>query len=105
DLLRRLAAVDRLPDADIEGYPRRPRNAGPGRPPPEVEELADRLKSVRNRRAENLGIDRGTLLPNAALLEIARVGPRSAEELSAVAGLRQWQLEVVGPGLLEVLAS
>ncbi len=105
DLIDRLAEVDRLADDQIEGYPRRRRNGGPGRPPPEVEELADRLKSVRNRRAEKLGIDRGTLLPNAALLEIARVGPRSAEELSTVAGLRQWQLDVVGPGLLDVLAS
>lgn len=103
-LLDRLAAIDDRADDEIEGYPRRVRT-GPGRPTPEVEELADRLKSVRNRSAESLGIDRGTLLPNAALLEIARVGPRSAEELSAVAGLRQWQLEVVGPGLLEILAS
>ncbi|WP_405284314.1 HRDC domain-containing protein [Gaopeijia maritima] len=103
-LLERLEAVDAIAEADLEGYPPRVRT-GPGRPPPEVEELADRLKSVRNSRAESLGIDRGTLLPNAALLEIARVGPRSAEELSSVAGLRQWQLEVVGPGLLKILAS
>ncbi len=102
-LLERLAAVDELADSEIVGYPPRVRNGGPGRPTPEVEELADRLKSVRNRSAEQLGIDRGTLLPNAAILEIARVAPRSAAELKAVGGLRRWQLDVVGPGLLEVL--
>lgn len=104
DLLDRLAAVDAVPDDQIRGYPRLARN-GPGRPTPEVEEVADRLKSVRNRKAEQLGIDRGTLLPNAALLEIARVAPCSLEELSEVGEMRQWQVDVVGPGLLEVLAS
>ncbi len=104
-LLERLARIDELADDAIVGLPRRPRGSGPGRPPPEVEELAERLKRVRNQRAADLGIDRGTLLPNAALVEIARVAPRSADDLSSVAGLRQWQLEVVGPGLLEVLGA
>ena len=103
DLLGRLERIDALADDDVVGLPRRPR--GPGRPPPEVEELAERLKRVRNQRAADLGIDRGTLLPNAALVEIARVAPQSATDLSSVAGLRQWQLEVVGPGLLKVLGA
>jgi ribonuclease D len=105
DLLVRMERVDALADDEVVGLPRRPRGAGPGRPPPEVEELAERLKRVRNQRAADLGIDRGTLLPNAALVEIARVAPRSVSDLSAVTGLRQWQLEVVGPGLLEVLGA
>ena len=104
-LLARIARVDDVADEAVVGLPRRPRGSGPGRPPPEVEELAERLKQVRNRRAADLGIDRGTLLPNAALVEIARVAPRSADDLSSVVGLRQWQLEVVGPGLLEVLGA
>lgn len=104
DLLERLARIDALADDAIVGLPRRNRGS-PGRPPPEVEELADRLKRVRNQRAADLGIDRGTLLPNASLVEIARAAPRSADDLSSVAGLRQWQLEVVGPGLLEVLGA
>ncbi|NNF39655.1 MAG: ribonuclease D [Gemmatimonadetes bacterium] len=103
DLLARLQRVDDIADADVVGLPRRPR--GVGRPAPEVEELAERLKRVRNQRAADLGIDRGTLLPNASLVEIARAAPRSADDLSSVAGLRQWQLEVVGPGLLEVLGA
>lgn len=105
ELLDRLESIDRLDDGDIVGMPKRPRGNGLGRPTPEVEELNDRLKRVRNRRAGDLGIDRGTLLPNASLLEIARAAPTSPEELAAVAGLRQWQVEVLGPGLLEVLGD
>jgi ribonuclease D len=104
-LLERLERIDGVADRDLEGYPRRRGNGGPGRPPPEVEELAQRLKTVRNRNAERLGIDRGTLVPNAALLEIARAAPRSMEELSSLGELRRWQLDVVGPGLLEVLGA
>ncbi len=105
DLLARLASVDALDDGEVVGLPPRPRGNGLGRPTPEVEELNDRLKRVRNQRAADLGIDRGTLLPNAALLEIARAAPRSSAGLAAAAGLRQWQVEVLGPGLLEVLGD
>ena len=41
-----------------------------------VEALADRLKSVRNRRADELGLDRGTLLSNAVVTAIALDGPQ-----------------------------
>ena len=45
------------------------------------------------------------IMANAALLEIARAAPRSMEELSSLGELRRWQLDVVGPGLLEVLGA
>jgi ribonuclease D len=102
-LLERLSRIDQLAPEALTAYPRAPRN-GPGRPPPEVEEFAERLKRVRNRRAEELGIDRGTLLPNATLLEIARSRPASAEELGQVPGMKRWQVEAVGSRLLDLLA-
>ena len=102
ELIEQLDGVDRLPDAKLVGYPRRPR-IGPGRTPPEVDERVERLKQVRNRRADELRIDRGTLLPNAVLLEVARLEPRSAEELAVVPGMRHWQAEVLGEALLTVL--
>lgn len=101
-LIHQLRDVERLPDDQLLPYPRLARN-GPGRPPPEVEELADRLKSVRNRRAEALSLDRGTLLSNAMLLEIARAEPGSREKLAAVPGMKSWQVEALGQDLLEVL--
>lgn len=104
ELVERLARVHELPQDELVGYPRPPRN-GPGRPPPEVEELAERLKRIRNRRAEELGIDRGSLLPNATLLEIALAAPRTREELLGVPGMKRWQVEAVGGGLLTELGG
>lgn len=101
-LVTRLAEVADLPADDLVAYPPPPRN-GPGRPPPEVEELADRLRSVRNRRAVELGLDRGTLLSNAQLVEIAREGPTSNEALRAVPGMKRWQVDVLGDELLAIL--
>jgi ribonuclease D len=104
ELVERLARVAALPEADLAGYPRRPRN-GPGRMPPDVDERAERLKQVRNRRADELKIDRGTMLPNAVLLEVARLEPRSGDELAAVPGMRKWQAEVLGEALIATLGK
>ena len=101
-LLDRLERIDRVDTEELVGYPRSDRT-GPGRPPPELVEVADRLKAARNRRSEELGIARGTLVSNTLLLEIARAGPENGEELFAVEGVRRWQVEAVGDALLEAL--
>ncbi|MDE2772158.1 MAG: ribonuclease D [Gemmatimonadota bacterium] len=101
DLLRRLARVAQLPETELTGYPHR---SGALRPPQDVEQRAERLKRVRNRWAEELEIERGVLLPNALLLELARRRPRSLAELAEVAGLRKWQAELLGAALLAALA-
>jgi len=104
ELLKRLRAVSEMPEDDLRPYPKvRPR--GPGRPPPEVEELADRLKGARNKRADELGLDRGTMLPNAMIIAVALAAPRTTEDLADIEGLRRWQVEAVGPDLLKVLAK
>ncbi|HSM03239.1 MAG TPA: HRDC domain-containing protein [Longimicrobiales bacterium] len=102
DLLDRMARIDGLPAEEVRGYPRRERS-GPGRPPPEVEELANRLKTVRNRVAEELGLDRGVLFPNAALLDVAREAPHTPEGFRKVEGVKGWQAQVVGPAMLRLL--
>lgn len=102
DLLERLARVNALPDSELVPHPPRERR-GPGRPLPEVEELAERLKGVRNTRAESLGLDRGTLLANGVLLEVARLAPSSTAELEEIPGIRRWQVEVLGDDLLRLL--
>lgn len=103
DLLDRLRRVDELAPDQLKGYPRSDRS-GPGRPPPEVEELAERLKRERNKVAEELGLDRGVLLSNALVLEIARTAPSTPEALLRVEGVRRWQVDVLGNRLLGVLA-
>lgn len=103
ELLQRFDRVAQLPDEELRPYPRNQRR-GPGRPPPEVEELAEKLKVARNRRAEELGLDRGTLLANAVVTAIAVEAPQDLAALARVEGMRKWQVEAVGPMLLEVLA-
>ncbi|MDP2958464.1 MAG: HRDC domain-containing protein [Longimicrobiales bacterium] len=104
ELLQRFDHVAQLPDGDLLPYPRGSRR-GPGRPPPEVEALAEKLKSARNRRAEELGLDRGTLMANALVQAIALEAPEDLAALARLDGIRPWQVEVVGPVLLEVLAK
>lgn len=102
-LLKRLARVDALSDDEIRGYPSLPRGAGRGRPTPEVEATFQRVKAARNRRADELAIDRGTLFPNALLLLVAEEEPTGPDALLELPGIRSWQVEAVGDALLESL--
>jgi ribonuclease D len=101
-LVRRLATVAALPDHELEPYPRGPRR-GPGRATPEMEALAEKLKNVRNRKADQVRLPRGTLLSNAVLLEVARAMPRTPEALAAVEGMRPWKAEILGKEFLDVI--
>ena len=102
ELLRRFDQVAELPDDQLRPYPRNNRR-GPGRPPPEVEELAEKLKVARNKKAEEVGLDRGTLMPNATITAVALAAPKDLDALAQVEGIRKWQVEVAGPALLAVL--
>jgi ribonuclease D len=101
ELLDRLEQTDRLDDSKLLGYPRRA--AGPPRPTAEVEDIANRLKRVRNETAEALGIARGVLMSNTVILEIARSNPGSVDELKGIAGVRRWQAETLADRILAVL--
>ncbi len=101
-LVEALARVDALPESELVPYPRYQGN-GRGRPLPEVEERFLRLKEVRNRHAVALGIDRGTLLPNAVLQALADAPPASAQALAETPGLRRWQAGILGDELFETL--
>jgi ribonuclease D len=102
ELLDRLRRIAEAPESELRPYPRQPRT-GHGRPTPEIEELADRLKAVRNRKAEQLGLPRGTLLANAVVLEVARVAPSNRDELLAIDGMREWKADALGDEILKVV--
>ncbi len=104
ELLRRLREVAEMPESQLVAYPRHVRR-GPGRPPPELEEIVSKLKAVRNRVADEVGLPKGTLLSNATLLEIAKADPKDAEALLRVEGMRRWKAEVLGEALLKELRS
>lgn len=104
ELLAGFRRVEQLPRGELRPYPSAPDDRR-RRPPPEVEERMSRLKSARNRRASELGIDRGTLLPNATLEEIAREVPRSRRALERIPGVKEWQVEATGEAVLSALAG
>ncbi len=54
--------------------------------------------------AAEYALEPGVLINNAALEALASAKPQSATDLSEVAGLKNWQKEVLGEGLLGVLA-
>jgi ATP-dependent DNA helicase RecQ len=68
-----------------------------------MEALAEKLKNVRNRKADQVRLPRGTLLSNAVLLEVARAMPRTPEALAAVEGMRRWKAEILGKDFLDVI--
>jgi ribonuclease D len=71
----------------------------------ELERRIERLKTVRDRVAAELGIDGAVLAPRHVLASIATLRPQKIEELSEVAALREWQKRLLAPGILEVTAS
>ena len=101
-LLEALRRVDLMAEEDLRPYPRWNRN-GQGRPSPEEEALADRIRTLRAERAAKLGLDRGVLLSNVQILEIIRRLPRSVEELRATPGIRRWQTDLMGKQILRAL--
>jgi len=98
-----LAAVKRAQALPESALPVRPR--GPGRPPPDpaFDALMERLKAARDKAADELGLDRGFLMPRSQLEELARGRPRSLDALRGMPGIRRWQAEAAGEPLLEVL--
>ena len=101
ELLDRLEQTDRIEDSQLVGYPAGP--TGPRRPTPELEDIANRLKAIRNETAEALGIARGVLMSNTVILEIARVYPSSVDELEGITGVRRWQAETLADRILAAL--
>jgi len=102
DLVRRLQRVAKLPDAELRPYPK-PQRRGPGRPTPEVEALAERLKRIRNRRADEVGLPKGALLANAVVLDVARAAPQNLDELVAIEGMRRWKADILGRDFLAAI--
>jgi len=56
----------------------------------------DRLREARSKVADGLGIQAGVLCASKTLKDAVRADPRDADALSAAAGLRPWQHELLG---------
>jgi len=102
DLLARLRRVDDLPGDALRPYPRYQGN-GHGRPTPEEEAMATRIRNLRTEKARSIEMDRGVLLSNAQIGEIVRVRPGNQAELEAIPGIRRWQSQLLGKEILQLL--
>jgi ribonuclease D len=91
-MLKAVAAGLAAPEETMPRPERRPRY----RPDPEVDARFQRLRELRAKRAPEVGLDPGLMLPNWAMQEIARVGPRTVQDLDTIPEIRRWQREVVG---------
>jgi ribonuclease D len=100
DLLAGVERARSLNEADLPEPPKPPERR---RRDPDVEARVDRLKPVRDQAAERLELDKGFLMPRSQLEDIARARPGDLDELAAVDGVREWQIEALGEALIEAL--
>ena len=100
-----LAAIARgleVPEDNLPTFPR-----GPRRAPPDAnfEARLDRLRAARDAISDQLGLDRGFLMPRAQLEAIARLRPKKQEDLLQVPEIRRWQIAALGEKLLAAVAG
>lgn len=69
----------------------------------EYDDRLKRLKDIRDRESERLGIAQGVLTPNTVLAIIAREKLGSIDQLKSKAGMRSWQIQEAGEELLSVV--
>ena len=102
ELVRELEVARTVSEEDV--MPLKPwRGRRAVRVPPELADVRDRVRDVRNRLARHLGIDRGELLSNATIAAIVRRGPRTLAELGRVDGMRRWRVQVLGQEVMDAL--
>lgn len=98
-----LGVVRRALRSDPETWPVRKRRPRPPPPDAALDERIERLKGVRDRMADDLGLERGFLMPRAQLEDIARKRPDSVVALKELADVRNWQVDVLGGQILRAL--
>jgi ribonuclease D len=96
EIMKAIQRAQAIPDADLPRRERHPRR----QPDPAYEARVERLKAVRNREADRIGLAPGVLCPNGTLEAIARQEPDTVEALLTVPGIRRWQVEEIGEQLL-----
>jgi len=98
DAVRRGLAV---PDAELPRFPRSAR----WDKDPEFDDKVGRLKAVRDAAAARLDLDPGVLGSRERLEAVARLVPRSVDDLAAIPELRRWQIAELGEAFVKALAG
>jgi ribonuclease D len=99
-----LAAVQRGLAVHEGQLPRFPRSARWDKDP-EFDDKVGRLKAVRDEAAKRLELDPGVLGSRERLEAVARLVPRSVEELATIPELRRWQVAEMGAAFVKALQS
>lgn len=98
-MLQAITRGGKLPEEELPIFPRGERRVKD----PEADKRTTALKEWRKKIAAELEIDPGVLINNAALEELARRWPKSADDLNEIAILKNWQKKVLGEGILTAL--
>jgi len=88
-------AIARAAQLPIEQWPEIKRRDRDQAPRNDCKEEIDALRSECARIARELEISASTLAPRAALEAIARMRPRTLDEIMSSGGLLRWQAELV----------
>ncbi len=95
-----LDAVERgmaIPKEELPVFPRGERRERD----PEAEDRLLALKKWRTAKAAELKLDAGVLINNATMETVARANPSDLEQLQGLEVLKDWQIEVLGGGMLK----
>lgn len=103
DLIGRIRRVEEGAPGNLLPYP--PSGPRTPRPSPETEARLESLRALRNEVAGEIGLERGRLMANHLLMDIASASPRDLDALTSIAGVRQWQAELMGERILTVLKA
>jgi ribonuclease D len=95
-LLREIHRAMAIPDENLPAYPREKRPDLPSA----ARKREKALKTWRDLRAKNLGIEPGILLNNALIRDLALKDPQSMGDLEGIPGLKKWRQEHFGAEIL-----
>jgi ribonuclease D len=101
DLIQEIHRAMAIPEEGLLAYPR-------GARPAMTTSLRKRvaaLKTWRDGRMQDLGLEPGVLLNNSLIQALALKNPRSAIELEEITGLKKWQRDHFGQEILQVFAK
>ncbi len=99
-----LAGIERglaVPESQLPRFPK----AARWDKDPEFDDKVGRLKAVRDAAAVRLDLDPGVLGSRERLESVARLVPRSVEELATLPDLRRWQIAEMGAAFVKALSG
>jgi len=100
-LFKKIGEALDLPREELPIYPKK---AGK-RISPRAAERAKTLRKWRERRAGELALEPGLVCTNAQIQSLALINPMKSEDLEGINGLRDWQREVFGREICELLRT